>query len=426
MKVYFPAHASIAIATVLCAVAAAIPSKLQAAVGDQIFKLKANDQAPVDAFGGRVATNGTAIAVGARSSKTGDIGTGAVYLFDSESGSQMSKLVPANAARNGVFGWSVDVSNKHVLAGGLRYDDKGFESGAAFLFEIATGQQVARLLASDGKSHDDFGQSVAIDGNFAAVGAYRDHRARPNSNGVGSVYVFDSETAQERYKIQPDDAEPFDGFGMSLAIDGTLALVGAPYYDFHGADSGKAYVFDLIDGELVTTLTAADAESDDLFGWSVAISGNKALVGTNQVNGAAYVFDITTGQQVMKFVSGDRADGFGRSVAIDNSIALVGADFAENNGRLSGTAYLFDIGSTRPLAQLLPRDGAEENYFGASGAISRGQAVVAALNDGGGNFEFSGAAYVFVAVPEPSSGTLALLFLIACHSRRSVRKSSLT
>ena len=132
-----------------------------------------------------------------------------------------------------------------------------------------------------------------------------------------------------------------DRFGRSLAVDGNYAIVGAYFEDdAGGSDSGKAYIFNVTSGALVHTLdnpTAYSTSLVDYFGWSVAISGNSAIVGAYQeddaggnASGKAYIFNVTSGALVHTLDNPNAygtsfADYFGKSVAISGNSAIVGA-----------------------------------------------------------------------------------------------------
>ena len=155
-------------------------------------------------------------------------------------------------------------------------------------------------------------------------------------------------------KLLPDDGAQGDLFGGSVAISGAIAIVGATSDDDNGAASGSAYLFDTTTGRQIAKLLANDGAVFDQFGWSVAISGATAIVGARwdddngSSSGSAYLFDTTTGRQIFKLLPGDGAanDQFGFSVAISGAtgkeVAIVGAWLDDDNGSDSGSAYLFD------------------------------------------------------------------------------------
>ncbi|NQU25863.1 MAG: FG-GAP repeat protein, partial [Candidatus Nealsonbacteria bacterium] len=113
-------------------------------------------------------------------------------------------------------------------------------SGSAYLFDVATGNELDKLTASDAESGDAFGDSVAISGNRAIVGAFSNDDAGTNS---GSAYLFDVATGNELNKLTASDAAREDSFGISVAIGGNTLIVGAFRDDDAGVNSGSAYLF---------------------------------------------------------------------------------------------------------------------------------------------------------------------------------------
>ena len=194
----------------------------------------------------------------------------------------------------------------------------GREPKTAYVFDVSTGQQLVKLTPSDATAYDRFGASVGLSGDVAIVGspggAFGGH--------VNSAYLFDVTTGQGLFKLTPSDGESADGFGLSVAIDGNTAIVGAKH---HNSSTGSAYLFDVMTGQEVLKLTASDAAAGDWFGYSVAVSGDIAIVGAPQSGaGAAYLFDVTSGVQLAKLTSGLQSGHFGWSVGINGDTAVVG------------------------------------------------------------------------------------------------------
>ena len=163
---------------------------------------------------------------------------------------QVAKLTASDAASNDEFGGSVAIDGATIVAGARYDDDDGSNSGSVYVFRTSDGGatygQVAKLTASDAASNDEFGISVAIDGATVVVGAYGDDDDGSNS---GSVYVFRTSDGGATYgqvaKLTASDAASNDEFGISVAIDGDTIVAGA-YMDDDGGDaSGSAYVFEL-------------------------------------------------------------------------------------------------------------------------------------------------------------------------------------
>ena len=193
------------------------------------------------------------------------------------------KLIADDGAGYDYFGFSVAISGDLAIVGASGDDDEGEDVGSAYIFrrEGASWVQEAKLTASDGAAGDNFGYSaVAISGDLAIVGAYADDDKGAAS---GSAYVFRREGASwvQEYKLLPDDGASGDFFGKSVAIFGDRAIVGAPEDDDKGEGSGSVYVFRREGASWVQEykLLAEDGAEWDVFGSSVAISADAAIVG---------------------------------------------------------------------------------------------------------------------------------------------------
>jgi hypothetical protein len=278
--------------------------------------------------------------------------------------------------------------------------DIGSKFGKAYLFDVATGQELLKLMASDAVPGDHFGNGVALSGIQAVVSApsVTENAGLPHVHS-GAAYVFDVISGQELRKYNPSDGAPGDRFGGSvgqgsIAVSGDIAIGGARYKNDGGIiDSGAAYLFDVTTGQELFKLLPSDPREQDLFGHDVAISGNTALVGApqqfanNGLFGAAYLFDVTTGQQLFKFAAATTYATFGWSVALNSTTAIVGA-------RDEGAAYLFDLETGQLLRRLTGPTGCPDwpgCQFGASVAMNDNYAVIGARVENG----LSGAAYVF-------------------------------
>ena len=190
---------------------------------------------------------------------------------------------------------------------------------------------------------------------------------------IGGATPASADLGDQLFKLLPDDGAAGNYFGLSVAISGDTTIVGAPQDDDNGLVSGSAYLFDISDPanpKQVFKLLPNDGAAVDIFGFSVGISGDTAIVGAFQ-KGSAYLFDTTTGKQTFKLLPNDGAAGFGNSVAISGDTAIVGA-------RSHDSAYLFDTTTGRQIFKLLPKDGEPNDQFGNSVAISGDTAVVGA------------------------------------------------
>ena len=114
----------------------------------------------------------------------------------------------------------------------------------------------------------------------------------------GSAYLFDTATGAQTHKLTAGDPETFDHFGWSVGISGSKAIVGARFDDDKSSASGSAYFYDIADIENPvekTKLIADDGAGDDEFGFSVGISGSTAIVGAYlnddpSASGSAYLY----------------------------------------------------------------------------------------------------------------------------------------
>ncbi len=146
------------------------------------------------------------------------------------------------------FGRSVAISGDYAIVGAPDDDDKGADSGSAYIFvrHGETWTRQARLTASDGLEGDRFGGSVAISGNYALVGASEGHEAyRWDDRGSAYIFVRDGDTWTQQVKLTASGVDAGDHFGSSVGISGVHAISGAPMDDDQGADSGSVYVFDV-------------------------------------------------------------------------------------------------------------------------------------------------------------------------------------
>ena len=282
-------------------------------------------------------------------------------------------------------------------------------------------EELLKRSASDAEDGDTFCNSVAISGDTVVVGAMMEDDAGTDR---GAAYIFarnqDGLDAWGEVAIlTASDAEDGDEFGFSVAISGDYAVVGANKEDgVAGTDRGAAYIFarnqDGPDawGE-VAILTASDAEDGDEFGFSVAISGDYAVVGANKEDGvagtdrgAAYIFarnqdgpDSWGEAAILTASDAEDGDEFGCSVAISSDTVVVGAPYEGDVGVDLGAAYVFDRNQDGPdtwgeAVKLTASDAEDGDLFGWSVAISSDAVVVGAPYEGDVGVDL-GAAYVF-------------------------------
>jgi len=250
---------------------------------------------------------------------------------------------------------------------------------------------------------DYYGISVAISNNYAIIGAGL-HCLTEEKLNEGAVYIFErnDETWSQTTKLTLEDAAEKDFFGYSVAIDGDYAVVGAPGKKISHPYEGAAYVFKR-DGDnwfQQARLTASNPEEDNMFASSVAISGNYIIVGTNQRRraweeegtGAAYIFRRNGSDWIeqTKLVSEDAEprDKFGHTVDIDGDCVVVGAPGHSDDNipeGVEGAVYVFKQEDNLWVQQVkfIPDDGETSENFAHSVAIGGENIVVSAVDDSG-------------------------------------------
>lgn len=386
-----------------------IPSRALALIPQ--LKVSASDAASGDEFGGDVAIDQNVAIVGARFNDDAGNRSGSAYLYNATTGQQLFKLIANDAAAEDWFGISVGVSGSMAIVGSYQDDVHGSNSGSAYLFDVTTGLQLRKLAPVDGAADDGFGNSVSLSGTTALVGSY-------NDDNKGSAYIYDAVTGQMLHKFAPADLTTDAYFGGAVAINENTAIVGAGSDNAFGFASGSAYLFDVLTGNQLFKLTPDDAQSGKQFGQSVAIDGTTAIVGN--VDGAAYVFDTITGQQLFKLAPQDLEDAgtVYISVAISGNLALLGAGSDSDHGIASGSTYVFDVTTGAQLHKLTAFDASFSSQFGSAVAIDGSRAIIGARSD---DSLFSNAGSVYLStVPEPSG---LILLVLACFGqfRRGTR-----
>jgi hypothetical protein len=326
----------------------------------QTHRLRSADREPGDLFGLSVAIGGDSAIVGAPAVDR----EGAAYVFDVATGAQRLKLTPAGSpqARAAGFGSAVAASGNNVVVGAVGRD-------AAYVFDATTGALTATLQPADGGGgvSDElfrFGVSAAIDGDFAVVGAeIKTILQSGELLTTGAVYLFDVTTGSQLARLTPSGGDDDDEFGFSVDISGETIVVGAPISDIGGNATGAAYLFDVTTGAQLARLISSDPDERDQFGTSVAISGNRAMVGEGRfafpygAGGSAHLFDATTGELLMRLTdpSGGPENLFGFSVGLSGNSAVIGAIFDDDRNVDAGAAYLLDF--TEPFRWINPEGG---------------------------------------------------------------------
>lgn len=354
-----------------------------------------------DRFGTWVAVDGDTAIVGAPLDDANGMDAGSAYIFSRNSNGSWSQdaiLLADDGAAGDQFGLRVDIDADTAVVG-ARFHNSNI--GAAYVYvRAANGQwsEQAKLTADDGNATEDaFGVAVAVDGDTVLVGAKGALLAGDTGNATGLAYVFtraSNGTWTQDATLRVQNRAQGDEFGSSVALEGDTALIGAQRAARGVAPTiipavGSAYVFTRVNGVWgeteAATLESSDGAQDDIFGLDVSLSGDTALISargdddTGPNDGAAYIFTRnndtwnTTEEIKLRATSPSAfADFFGDSVAVNGDVALVGATDQAGTG---GAVYVFcrSASGWSAASTILPPFGA---FFGTNLAISADTAIV--------------------------------------------------
>ncbi|MFN8692805.1 MAG: hypothetical protein ACK5XX_00145 [Holosporales bacterium] len=381
-----------------------------------ISQLNPSDTAIADVYGVATAINGDTAVIGAPWDSERAYRAGAVYIYKRDAAPNGWRLItkifaPTPAAR-GLFGSAVAISAGKIIVGAPgEKKTEAVSVGAAYLYENIQGNwtNAAAVRSVDGRAGDFFGASVAFVGDMLAVGA---HLADGSAVDAGAVYFFskNNEGWKQTSKLQPETLKAGTLFGNALAGGDAFLAVGAYGYDVSAPGSGAVFMYRVNSGKPVfhSLLETPQKKAFAEFGWSVALSGNRLLVGApyednaQQATGIAYVYDFDAAANAWKastrLVSADKGwnDRFAASVALDGDTAVVGAPF--------GVAFVYNFdAATRSWMQrnrvvgVMPQTDA---LYSRAVSVAGGYVLVGAPVAQGGN-DAAGAAYMFSTTATP-------------------------
>jgi hypothetical protein len=345
---------------------------------------------------------------------------GAVFLLAPAAAAQCRTDKPLAEApqQYARFGASVAISGDRMVVGSTFYAVGNSTPGAVYIYQRSSSGWALQktLLAADGQDFDDFGISVAIDGDTLLVGA--DSTDGPQSGAVGKVYVYDWNGTDwvETQHLQASDGDSGGFFGFSVAMEGSTAIIGRFWDNAAAQHAGSAYVFTR-SGTTWTQqqkLLPTMAGKEDNFGWSVAISGSRIVVGASErfssgnhdhQYGRAFVYTESAGTwaqtAVLAAATPIEKNQLGISVAIDGDRIVAGAwqDFFSVPQSGPGAAYVFDFNGTgwTQSQMLTASDPHVEDEFGSAVALQGDFLLVGASSHDA--YPLWGAAYVFQRGP---------------------------
>lgn len=355
--------------------------------GQELRQLVAQDASSFDEFGHAVALSGDRVLVGAPSDDSVDLDSGSAYIFDVNTGAQLHKLVAANGVKDAHFGTAVAIDGDRALVGSFQVGITGLATGSAYVFDIASGQQLVELTAGN---PSQIGENVTLEGNLAVVSG--------GSVIDGRVFVFDTLTGLQLDELESLYISGSNGFGSGVSLSGGRVAIGDPLTTLPGASAnGVAHVFELPAGQEVLAVgSTGNPTTSDSFGSALDVSGPYAAVG---IPGATYVVDISTGLSIASFDKG------GSSVAIDGDRVITGAPLDDTVIGNGGAAFVFDTTTGAELFQLTNSAATSGSIFGTSVALAGDLALVGSPEQGNDDrgsaflFDVSSGVQLFELVP---------------------------
>jgi hypothetical protein len=332
------------------------------------------------------------------STTAGNVGYG--LWGDCATNGSISEYLPvADSATqpSALLGRSVSVSGNFAFIGipALRVGVNSSQ-GAVIVYRYENNGWVyfSTLTDAAGAAGDQFGYSVCADGNYAIIGSYEDDIAANSNQGSASIFQYNGTYWVFMQRLTDASGAALDRFGASVSIAGNRAIVGAPYDD-DGANfnEGSASIFQYNGASwvLMTKLTHSSGATQDSFGFSVAISGDKAIIGSPFANnsspaasdaGRASIYHFnTTWIPVFDIPASDVTDdNEGYSVALYNNYAVIGRP-GRNSNAGDALAYFFDGANWLLLDTLTRPSVAAGDFFGSSVSISGNYILIGAPKD---------------------------------------------
>jgi hypothetical protein len=319
------------------------------------LKLVPSDPRDDDRFGMAVATDGKTVIVG-----NDPVGFGAAYLFDARTGQQIAKLQPSNPQLYDSIAESVAVDGTKAIISARDY---------AFIYDFSDPLNIdeTRLQPDEGPVHY-FGVRVDISGDTAIVGANGEDRL---GSFTGAAYLFEASSGQQLAKLTASDAQAFDNFGLDVSIDGHTAVVGAPLATVGGERNGVVYQFAAARGATIGQQVAAYSIPGPRpyaasFGYSLDISGDKIIA--VEAYGLTYLW--STGGTPAHLAHSNTNHWIADAVSIDGELAVMG-DFERE------LANLYRTTDGQFLGRFLRPEGLGSDY-GMAAAVGKNVVVVGA------------------------------------------------
>jgi hypothetical protein len=357
-------------------------------------KITAFDSTGNDVFGKSLDMFGDRIVVGAY--KNNNKGSAYVYDYNGLNWTFNTKLESGDGVNDDNYGYAVALSGQSVLVGAPRDDDRGENSGSIYSYAYtgANWGNTQKYITQVSSYKDEFGSAIAVSNTRAIIGS-------PNDNETGSAYIYDFDGSSwiQSQKLFASDAEANDLFGKSVSILGDIAVVAAFNDDnSNGSNAGAVYVYKYIGNkwEEIQKIIAPSANTSFYFGVTLVLSDTSLFIREDagvyiyQNNGIEWIYSETL---TVPLGTNNRTL-LGNSISVDGNKVLIGDVLDNENGDYSGAAYIFEYNGNNWIEtdKLLPSEIGNESLFGASVNLKDNRAVVLTA---GSSCDFKKCIYIF-------------------------------
>ena len=350
---------------IFCLCMATISNAYETILGDESIE-------PGDNFGYAVGISGDYAIVGAPYDDVGQNNSGAAYIYHREGNQWVkeAKIKATNPVQSEYFGWAVDIDGNTAVIG----TNQG--RGAVYIFERNNVNWSKRHKFSPcNDSNAKFGNSVSISGHTIVVGA-------PYNQGddYGSVFIYvRGENVWEEQEEIKDNVYAKQRFGFSVSIDGNHIVVGTPYAihpnnNSYFYNSVALYVRNDNSWTQLDKVSKFSSSGNNDFGYSVSISGQYIIVGSNHRNiiNPYKISNANTLLSLSSFSPPDSAKSFGYQISISGNYAVIGA--YNDNNNYSGSIFIYELieNGWKFHSKIIPENvnTKESNHFGQAVAIS--------------------------------------------------------
>ena len=299
---------------------------------------------------------------------------GHAYVYSAVGHRLLDTLTSPSPTNAGHFGISVAVSGDLVAVDGDQETSNGTQlAGEVFVYDAKDGKLLSKLTSPNPIGGGHFGLSVAVAGEDVAVGACGETSGEQKL--AGNAYLFEATTGKLFVTLNSPNAQEGARFGWSVAASGEKVVVGAPYSNPNGVtEAGNAYVYNTETGNLIRTLTSPSPQQSGVFGYAVAVSGDEVAVSEPE-QGHVYLFSASTGKLAHTLTNPKASEsaslrdkgGFGNSVYLRGEGLIVGAPYDNANGVTeAGDAYVYSAETGAPVRTLTSRKPTSDGHYGIS------------------------------------------------------------